>query len=283
VDLTVSCEPVATDVVRGGQGLRLHVREWGEPDGPGVLFVHGWSQSQLCWARQLDSPQLARFRKVTFDNRGHGMSEQPLEPEHYVDGQLWADDVAAVIEQTGLQRPVLVAWSYGGFVITDYVRAYGEAGIAGINLAGGAVLLKPPTFDHIGPGFLENAGGACSPDLGTSIAAVRRFLRACTAEPLSDEDWSAALAWNMVVPPEVRGALISREIESDDVLATLSVPVLVAHGRSDAIVLPSMAEHVLEVCATAEASWYDGIGHMPFWEDPQRFNRELDDFVTRMS
>jgi non-heme chloroperoxidase len=283
VELTVSREPVATYDVRGGQGLRLHVREWGDPDGPAVLFVHGWSQSQLCWARQLDSPELARFRMVTFDNRGHGMSEQPLEPEHYVDGQLWADDVAAVIEQTGLHRPVLVAWSYGGFVVTDYIRAYGEAGIAGINLAGGAVLLKPPTFDHIGPGFLENAEGACSPDLGTSIAAVRRFLRACTAEPLSDDEWSAALAWNMVVPPEVRGALISRAIESDDVLATLSVPVLVAHGRADTIVLPSMAEHVLEVCATAEASWYDGIGHMPFWEDPQRFNRELDDFVTRVS
>ncbi len=211
------------------------------------------------------------------------MSAKPLEPEHYVDGQLWADDVAAVIEQTGLHRPVLVAWSYGGFVVTDYLRAYGEAGIAGINLAGGAVVLRPPTFDHIGPGLLENAKDACSPDLGTSIAAVRHFLRACTAEALSDEDWSAALAWNMVVPPEVRGALISREIESDDVLATLCVPVLVSHGRADAIVLPSMAEHVLEVCATAEASWYDGIGHMPFWEDPQRFNRELDDFVTRVS
>ena len=283
MQLTVSRQPVAIHDVRGGRGLSLHVREWGDPDGPAVLFIHGWSQSQLCWARQLASTQLGHFRMVTFDNRGHGMSEKPLEPEHYVDGQFWADDIAAVIEQTGLHRPVLVAWSYGGFVVTDYVRAYGEAGIAGINLAGGAVLLKPPTFDHIGPGFLENAEGACSPDLGTSIAAVCRFLRACTAEPLSDEDWSAALAWNMVVPPEVRGALISREIESDDVLATLSVPVLVAHGRADTIVLPSMAEHVLAVCATAEASWYDEIGHMPFCEDPQRFNRELGDFVVRVS
>jgi non-heme chloroperoxidase len=283
VELTLSREPVATHDVRGGRGLRLQVREWGNPHGPAVLFVHGWSQSQLCWARQLDSPQLERFRMVTFDNRGHGMSEKPLEPEHYVDGQFWADDVAAVIEQTGLHSPVLVALSYGGFIVTDYVRVYGEAGIAGINLAGGAVLLKPPTFDHIGPGLLENAEGACSPDLGASIPAVRRFLRACTAEPLSDEDWSAALAWNMVVPPEVRGALISREIESDDVLATLSVPVLVTHGRADTIVLPSMAEHVLEVCATAEASWYNGIGHMPFWEDAQRFKRELGDFVVRVS
>ena len=51
--------------------------------------------------------------------------------------------------------------------------------------------------------------------------------------------------------------------------------VLVTHGRADAIVLPSMAEHVLEVCPTARASWYDGVGHLPFVEDPARFDREL--------
>jgi non-heme chloroperoxidase len=30
--------------VRGGGGLRLHVREWGRPDGPPILFIHGWSR-----------------------------------------------------------------------------------------------------------------------------------------------------------------------------------------------------------------------------------------------
>jgi non-heme chloroperoxidase len=75
--------------------------------------------------------------------------------------------------------------------------------------------------------------------------------------------------------------LISREIQADDVLSELSVPVLVTHGRSDEIVLPSMAEYVLGVCRTANPSWYDGVGHMPFLEDPVRFNRELADFAAR--
>ena len=57
----------------------------------------------------------------------------------------------------------------------------------------------------------------------------------------SEDDWSTALCWNMVVPPEVRGALFAREIDADDVLSRLSVPVLVTHGLADAIVLPSMA------------------------------------------
>lgn len=118
------------------------------------------------------------------------------------------------------------------------------------------------------------------PDLATSIAAVRRFLRACSARPLDEETWSTALCWNMVVPPEVRGALFAREID-DDVLGRLSIPVLVSYGRDDRIVLPSMAEHALRVCPTATASWYEGVGHMPFLEDAERFNRELADFADR--
>ena len=42
-----------THTVRGGGGLRLHVREWGKADGPPILFIHGWSQNHLCWVKQL--------------------------------------------------------------------------------------------------------------------------------------------------------------------------------------------------------------------------------------
>ena len=87
----------------------------------------------------------------------------------------------------------------------------------------------------------------------------------------------------MVVPPEVRHALISRDLDNDDVLSTLGIPVLVTQGRSDEIVLGSMAEHVLSVCPTAQPSWYDGTGHMPFLEDADRFNRELADFVASVN
>ena len=271
-------EPIATHDVRGGGGLRLHVQEWGDPNGPPILFVHGWSQSQLCWSRQTAGLLARDFRLVTFDLRGHGMSEKPLDVEPYVDARHWADDLNAVIGQLELDRPVLVGWSYGGYVVTDYLAAYGEAAIAGIDLVGGAVL-RTPSFEHIGPGLLENAGDACGPDLRTSIASMLRFLRACTVRPLSDDEWTTALCWNMVVPTEVRGALFAREIDADAVLSRLSVPVLVTHGRADAIVLPSMAEHVIEVCGTARASWYEDVGHLPFLEDSDRFDRELAEFA----
>lgn len=272
--------PVATHEVRGGAGLRLHAREWGDPDGPGLLLIHGWSQSDLCWAKQVNGDLAARHRIVTFDLRGHGLSEKPSEPEHYVDEKLWADDVAAVIEHTGLERPVVVAWSYAGYVVTDFLRVYGDAAIGAINLVGAAVILRPPRFDHLGPGLLENARDACASDLTKNIAAIQRFLRACTAQQVDGDAWERALSWNMVVPPTVRGALISREIDGD-ALADVAVPVLVTHGRDDAIVLPSMAKHTLGICKPAVPSWYDNVGHMPFWEAAERFDWELANLVDQ--
>jgi non-heme chloroperoxidase len=269
-------------VVRGGGGLRLHVREWGTADGPPIVLIHGWSQNHLCWARQYDSELAAEFRIVAYDLRGHGMSEAPLGPEHYADSQLWADDVAAIIEQLHLERPVLVGWSYGGFIICDYLRAYGQDRIAAINFVEAAVKLGETAFGTLlGPGFLDHFAGATSDDLPTSIAAMRSFVRTCLAAPVPDAEVEAAVCWNVVVPAAIRANLVARQIDCDDVLTAVEVPVLVTQGRADSVVLPAMAEHVLATCPTAEASWYDGVGHVPHLEDSARFNLELAELTRR--
>ena len=46
---------------------------------------------------------------------------------------------------------------------------------------------------------------------------------------------------------------------------------------------PAMAEHILATCPAAEPSWYDGVGHTTFLEDPDRFNHELAALVLRVS
>jgi pimeloyl-ACP methyl ester carboxylesterase len=58
--------------------------------------------------------------------------------------------------------------------------------------------------------------------------------------------------------------------------------LLVTHGRADSVVLPAMAEHVLATCPTAEASWYEGVGHLPHLQEPERFNRELAGLTRRV-
>ena len=271
-----------THTVRGGGGLQLHVREWGRAEGPPILFLHGWSQNHLCWVRQYESALADEFRLVACDLRGHGMSEAPLEPRHYTEGKLWADDVAAIIEELGLDRPVLVGWSYGAFVISDYVRAYGQDRIAAIDFVEGAVKLGEAAFGTlIGPGFLDHFAGATADDLPTNIGAMRSFVRACVVKPVPDDDLETAICWNVAVPAAIRAGLAARQIDCDDVLAALQVPLLVTQGRADSVVLPAMAEHVLAACPTAQASWYDGTGHVPHLKDPERFNRELSELAWR--
>ena len=268
--------------VRGGGGLQLHVREWGKPDGPPILFIHGLSQSHLCWARQYESALAEEFRLVAYDLRGHGMSEAPLEPEPYTNGALWADDVAAIIEQLRLDRPVLVGWSYGGFIICDYLRAHGQDRIAAVDFAGAVVTLGAAAFGTlIGPGFLDHFPDVTSDDLPTNILGMRALVKGWPATPYPAEEVETLLCSGMALPARIRANLAAREIDGDDVLRTLEVPLLVSHGRADTVVLPAMPEHILTTCPTAEASWYDGVGHTAFLEDPDRFNRELADLTRR--
>jgi non-heme chloroperoxidase len=284
--MTVVTQPqrrMKVHTVQGGGGLRLHVREWGKPDGPPILFIHAWSQNHLCWAKQYDGALADEFRLVAYDLRGHGMSEAPLEPEHYADGALWADDVAAIVEQLGLDRTVLVGWSYGAFVICDYLRLHGQDRVAAINFTGGGVKLGQAAFGTLlGPGFLDHFADATADDLPTNIRAMRSFVRTCIAKPLPEDEVETAVCWNVVVPARVRAHLAARELDYDDVLRALDVPLLVTHGRADSVALPAMAEHVLATCPSAEISWYERVGHVPHLEEPERFNRELAGLTRRV-
>jgi pimeloyl-ACP methyl ester carboxylesterase len=272
-----------THTVLGGGGLRLHVREWGKADGPPIVFIHGWSQNHLCWVKQYESALADEFRLVAYDLRGHGMSEAPLEPEHYTTDKLWADDLAAIIDRLDLDRTVLVGWSYGSLVIGDYVRAYGQDRIAAIDFVEAVVRMGERAFGTlIGPGFLDHFVDATVDDLPTNMRAMRSFVRTCLVKPVSGDDYETAVCWNVVVPAQIRAHLGARELDYDDVLRALQVPLLVTQGRADTVVLPAMAEHVLATCPTAEASWYDGVGHVPHLEDPERFNRELAELARRV-
>jgi len=155
--------------VTGGGGTPIHVREWGPKGAPFILLVHGWSQHHLCWRRQFESDLANEFRLVAIDLRGHGMSGKPPKVEDYNDGDLWAEDVKAVIDQRGLDNVVLVSWSFGGFVISDYIRVYGPRKIAAINYVGWGVVMgnTKQELRFVGRGFHDWYQGAISEDQPT--------------------------------------------------------------------------------------------------------------------
>ena len=269
--------PYKPHAVRSPDGVTLAVQEWGNPSGPEILFIHGFAQSSLSWGRQVKSDLARDFRLVTFDLRGHGNSDKPLARETYRESKRWAGDIDAIIRQTGLRKPVLVGWSYGGRVINDYLTHHGDAGIGGINYVAAATVTKA---GFLGPIVGQLLPLMASDDLATNIEATRKFLVACFKVPPSADHMATALASSMMMPPQVRGFFPGREDIYDNALSKVTVPVLVTQGRDDLIVLPAQSEHMLTMVKHAKGSFYDGVGHEVFYEAADRFNAELSAFVA---
>jgi non-heme chloroperoxidase len=252
-------------------GLTIAAQEWGNPNGPGIVFIHGFSQSNLSWMRQTNSDLAKDFHIVTYDLRGHGNSDKPLEAARYRDPKAWGDEVQAVIDAAGLKRPVLVGWSYAGRVITDYVTTHGANGISGIDFVDASIKLIP---DYVGDN-LKNLPLMASEDMVTNINATRVFLHGCFSKQPSAEDYETMLAFNMMVPPKVRAGLSGRPLDGVEVMSKLNIPVLVTHGAEDKNAKVETAKFTASVIPGAKLSIYDGVGHSPFYEDTSRFNGEL--------
>ncbi|WP_436348573.1 alpha/beta fold hydrolase [Natronorubrum sp. FCH18a] len=267
--------------VTGADDVSLRVDATGDPDSRPIVFVHGYSQSRLCWRPQFDSELADDFRLVAFDIRGHGDSDKPRDA--YDDPTHWADDVQAVVDTLERDDPVIVGWSYGGLIVSDYIAVHGTDDLAGAIYVG--AISEKGTDDaarFAGESFVELAEGFQSNDVEESVAALSTFIELCVSERLDPDDHHFMLGYNVKTPPHVREALQAREVVNEDTLREVDVPVLLAHGEADSVVSPAAAEKHAELIPNAEASIYPDVGHTPFWEAPDRFEAELRSFVDRL-
>lgn len=266
--------------IPGHGGVRLTVHDIGPTDAPPILLIHGWSQASPCWARQ--HPLAGDFRLIIPDLRGHGQSEKPLEPEAYMTSQPWADDIAAIIDALSLDRPTLVGWSMGGWVVGDFIRHHGDAALAGFALVGSSVA----SGSHLPPDAVEQrqsdpaiaAPGMFGDDLAADLAATVAFLRACFHQQPDAGDLAAMVGFNMLCPPHAR---ICRR-RADDFrpdYARTTRPALVIRGAHERLSLPAMHDQTLQTLPRATAHEYANSGHAPFWEEADRFNADLTAFV----
>jgi non-heme chloroperoxidase len=263
--------------ITAGGSTTLHVVETGNPQGRPILFIHGFSQCWIAWSRQLNSDLANDHRLIAMDLRGHGLSDKPL--DGYSESRIWADDLNAVIETLGLDRPILSGWSYGPLVILDYVRHYGEDAIGGVHFVGGISKLgSDEAISVLAPDFLGLVAGFFSSDAAESVSSLQSLLRMCFAQELSPQDFYLKLGYNVSVPPYVRKALFSRSFDNDDLLPRLSKPVLITHGAADRIVNPAAAHHHKAAIAHAQIQLMPGAGHAAFWDDPATFNQSLRQF-----
>ena len=90
------------------------------------------------------------------------------------------------------------------------------------------------------------------------------------------------LGFNLSVPPYVRQGLFSRLFDNDDLLPKLRKPVLITHGKSDAIVKPDAAGNHKAAIAHAQLHMMANAGHAPFWDHAASFNERLQVFAQSL-
>ncbi|MGJ8624258.1 MAG: alpha/beta fold hydrolase [Yoonia sp.] len=271
---------MSTSFTLSSDGTRIAYTSVGDASRPAILLIHGWAQQFICWQPLMEKLQ-DQFHLVAMDLRGHGASDKPEDEAAYTDTGLWADDVKAVTDAAGLDRPVLVGWSYGARVIGAYLAVNGDTDLAGIALAGGVLAIGAAREDWM--------VGAASPgldrdlytdDVPRRLAATARFVEACTAEPIDRATYAALVGANMLCPAHVRRALFRADVDLRPVFEKLRCPGLVIHGIRDEVVTASTGQAAASYMTNGEYLPYEGVGHAPFLETPDRFAEDLAQFVT---
>ncbi|MGR9354972.1 alpha/beta fold hydrolase [Rhizobium leguminosarum] len=263
--------------VKSSDGVVIAVEETGNPTGQPIVFVHGLLGSRINWDKQTTDPDLQKFRLITYDLRGHGLSGKPDDAEAYQDGRRWADDLAAVLKESKAKNPVLVGWSLGGVVLSNYLAAHGDVGIGGLVYVDGVIELKP---DLITP-HPEVYAGLASQDLRTHLDTVRTFLALCfktqpdqaTFERLLSNAATASWVMTRTVP--------SMTVHAEEGLPKAKVPVLLIYGGRDNLVRPKASiARAKSLNDRIGSKIYNKSGHAPFLEEAARFNKDLTEFAV---
>ncbi|MEM8909756.1 MAG: alpha/beta hydrolase [Bacteroidota bacterium] len=272
--------PTKSHAISGGNNTTLSVQEWGQLDATPILFIHAWSQSHLGWLSQIDSDLAKQYRLITFDLRGHGLSAAPPEPEAYTSGDLWADDIHAIINALDLQEVVLVGWSLGSLVALDYLAKYGTNNIKAVNLVAGFNALNVERAQsHLGELNTTLLPQMMASDLGSETMAVLETTKKLYLNRLDSDLLAFIVGYQMVTRPNIRYAMVTRSVDHQATLTHLNIPVLLSHGDQDDIAAVQAAYDAQSFNPSFRLSIYQGAGHAPHAFDAARFNRELQSLI----
>ena len=269
----------------GYNGDKIAFYDKGDKGNPVLFFIHGFSQSSLCWKYQFNSNLLSKFRLVSIDIRGHGASDKPQNPDSYNNHSPYAHDLNAVISDLEISEIIPVCWSMGGNWICDYIREFGEEKLKAIILVGATTQQGTAvTENFFGKGAIDNLSNLFSLDTKTNIQATKAFVNACRSGNYDERDFEEILSYNMIVSPKIRQWVLGRVSDNSDIVKQLKIPILQIHGDEDKIVLPYAGEYTINQIkhSNKQLKMYNGVGHSPFLESPDLFNNDLSNFANRV-
>jgi len=261
--------------IAADDGARLHVIDEGSGE-PSLVFLHGAFVNGRFFQKQREY-FAAHTRVVIPDFRGHGESDKVLSG-HTV--RRYARDVRSVLETLKVERPILVGWSMGAFVALEYVKEYGDGGRAGL-----AIGNQPPS-DFAWPDY--GFGGMNAEQLRDFIEQLnenpRELFEFAVPYMLHDPD-PETVAWMveemLKLPPAAAASIMASQTLRDyrPYYPSVRKPCLVLFGADPKMTSPEAGKYIAERVQNGTLRLFERSSHCPFWEEPERFNRALHDFL----
>ncbi|MEO0465036.1 MAG: alpha/beta hydrolase [Pseudomonadota bacterium] len=269
-----------------GEGRKVHYRDQGNPDGDVLVMVHGFAASLHTWqpwVRELEST----YRIITIDLPGHGLTRGFDLEQIDIDGFIWVVD--QLTEALEIDRFTLVGSSMGGHTAWSYAVEHGEK-LDGLVLVGAAGWPNSPEEDESGAlvfRLLEfPVARSILKDLDVT-AMIRSGLEdSFVDDEFVSEDMVQRYAALNRAPGHraailhISGTTEDRPMANAQVLAGLSMPVLVIHGRSDNLVPVRHGDEFARAIPDARLLIYEDAGHLPHEEVAVRSAGDLRAFLN---
>ena len=269
------------------RGQQIYVREVGSGDP--VLLIHGFPTSSLDW-HLLEDLLAERFRLISFDMLGFGLSDKPPAGDYRIAAQ--ADLAQAVLAHFGIRQCRVLAHDYGDTVAQELLARQidGSATFAlqQLCLLNGGLI---PECHR--PRLIQKL--LASP-LGPLIARLTRYsrfaasMRAICRKPLADTELRSM--WELIehndgrrVLPQLIGYMAERRIHRERWVGALQrapLPLRLIDGIEDPISGAHLVQGYREQVADADVVELAGVGHYPPLEAPEDVARAFVEFAARL-
>lgn len=253
-----------------GASLVCDLHGAGEP----ILFIHGFPLSGRLWEHVIE-PMRDTWRLVIPDLRGMGRSQ----PTAGATMATYADDLAALLDAVGEQRPVVVVGlSMGGYIAFEFYRRHAER-VRALVLADTRAEADEPDK---AAGRVVMADRVLSEGSGVVAEAMLPTLFGPKASTDLKQTWVEIIS--STHPTGTAAALhaMRQRPDSTATLGDIQVPTLVVVGEDDAMTPPANARSMHRGIADAQLRVITDAGHMTPVEQPGQFVRALRRFVDAL-
>jgi 3-oxoadipate enol-lactonase len=254
---------------------QLHYERRG--DGPPLLLVQGMGANLLHWGEAFLAALERDFELVLYDHRGIGRSG-PLEGDLTI--ARLAGDALALLDALQIADAHVLGVSMGGMVAQELALAQPErirTLTLGCTSCGGTQ--SKPTPGQI---VQRLTAAVLSRDFDRLLRTGFEIVVSpgYASDPAHHAAFVEAARWFPASLPVLMDQKIA--VEAHDTYARLRsirAPTLVLHGTADELLAPINGELVASLIPGARLELLDGVGHLFFWEQPQRSAQLVADFA----